>query len=197
MPEKNEQTHTGESIEELQQTVVELSQEVRVLRDVLDEIREDFRWALRNGHSESIEETVTNNEIDSEIETPAEFVEEYQPKEPEKIIVEEPFVIPPNKTVKVYENCTQEVTKRPQNTKSLHYPMIVGQCVFLFLTGAGIAKGIIPAGMFIIHAKPVSISLKTVQKSFFKNRLIMEAMKLNGLLARRCLNTLKGVSLGL
>ncbi len=44
------ETNTGELIENLQQTVEELSQEVHVLRNVLDEIREDFSWALRNGH---------------------------------------------------------------------------------------------------------------------------------------------------
>ncbi len=50
VPEKMTETNTGELIEDLQQTVEELSQEVHVLRDVLDEIRDDFRWALRNGH---------------------------------------------------------------------------------------------------------------------------------------------------
>ncbi len=94
MPENNEQHPFGESIEDLQQTVVELSQEIRVLRDVLDEIREDFSWALRNEHSESIEKTieqsVTENKIDPESETTAEIAEANAPDETKESPVEEP-----------------------------------------------------------------------------------------------------------
>ncbi|WP_298865083.1 hypothetical protein [uncultured Gimesia sp.] len=85
--EKNDHTPFGESIDELQQTVEELSQEVRVLRDVLDEIREDFSWALRNGHSESIEEAVADNIIDSEHEPTEKYVKQ---SEPEEVSIEEP-----------------------------------------------------------------------------------------------------------
>ena len=62
MPEKCAETNTGELIADLQQTVEELSQEVHVLRTVLDEIRDDYRWALRNGHPSKIEETVRGAE---------------------------------------------------------------------------------------------------------------------------------------
>ncbi len=53
MPENINQHPTNEQIADLQDSVASLSQEVQVLRDILDEIREDFSWALRNGHSKS------------------------------------------------------------------------------------------------------------------------------------------------
>ena len=71
MPEKCAETNTGELIADLQLTVEGLSQEVHVLRTVLDEIRDDYRWALRNGHPSKIEETVRGNDDISEAEPTA------------------------------------------------------------------------------------------------------------------------------
>ncbi len=92
VPEKMTETNTGELIQELQYSVDELSQEVHVLRCVLDEIREDYHWALRNGHTESIEETVAGNDHISEVEPTALPVEIDQPesqKDPEFDTLEE------------------------------------------------------------------------------------------------------------
>ncbi len=50
MPEKQTQNIDGEIVADLQDSVESLSQEVQVLRNILDEIREDLSWALRNGH---------------------------------------------------------------------------------------------------------------------------------------------------
>ena len=64
--EKTEQHSAGESIDDLQQTVDVLSNEVRVLRDVLDEIREDFHWALRNGHTDSVKQALAIDDVSTE-----------------------------------------------------------------------------------------------------------------------------------
>lgn len=52
------QHSTEESLSTLQDTVELLTQEVRVLREVIDEIRDDFRWAVQNGCLAAVDETV-------------------------------------------------------------------------------------------------------------------------------------------
>ncbi|QDV48479.1 DNA methyltransferase family protein [Gimesia fumaroli] len=58
MSKNNHQANTRESLSELQEAVELLAQEVRVLREVIDEIREDFRWAVQNGCLTAGDETV-------------------------------------------------------------------------------------------------------------------------------------------
>ncbi|QDT40333.1 hypothetical protein Pan241w_03890 [Gimesia alba] len=58
MSSNDGQHNTGESLSELQDTVELLAQEVHVLREVIDEIREDFRWAVQNGCLTAGDETV-------------------------------------------------------------------------------------------------------------------------------------------
>jgi len=61
MSKNNHQASTGESLSELQDTVELLAQEVRVLREVIDEIRDDFRWAVQNGFLTADDESVPDS----------------------------------------------------------------------------------------------------------------------------------------
>ncbi len=83
MSEKNNSYPTHEQVAELNDSVESLKQEVQVLRNVLDEIRENLSWSLRNQQLEQTEEKFESGDNKTDEET-----KEIEEEEGEEIVQE-------------------------------------------------------------------------------------------------------------